>query len=58
MGFPLKDKKSTITNDFQNIIDKSGCELNKIWVNVKPYTYINFDKKNYKEDFWLKFCIT
>ena len=31
---PLKDKKYiTITNAFQNILRKSNCKLNKIWVD-------------------------
>ena len=31
---PFKDKKGiTITTVFQKILDKSGCKLNKIWVN-------------------------
>ena len=31
---PLKDRKSvSIVDFFQNILDKSGCKLNKIWVD-------------------------
>ena len=30
----LKDKNGvTITNDFQEILDESGCKANRIWLN-------------------------
>ena len=46
---PLKDKKDvTITNDFQQILDKSGYKTSKIWVDQGSKFYNNHFKK------WLK----
>ena len=46
---PLKDKKGvSIVYAFQKILDKSGCNPNKIWVDKGSEFYNNSFKK------WLK----
>ena len=48
---PLKDKKYLfVVNAFQNISDKSGRKLNKIWVDKGSEVYNNSFKKWLKDD--------
>ena len=49
MGYSLKDKEGiTITNVFQNILDKSKCKPNKIWVD-KGGEFYNRSMKRWLE---------
>ena len=50
MGCFLKDKKKfTVTNVFQDILDKSNRKPNKIWVD-KESEFYNWSKKSSLQD--------
>ena len=46
---PLKDKKDiTFTYDFQNILDESNCNPNKIWLD-KSWEFYNISMESWLE---------
>ena len=51
---PLKDKKDiTFTYDFQNILDESNCNPNKIWLD-KSWEFYNISMESWLEKNWYR----